>query len=593
MDAKIMDLDALFETQVSYRIPQFQRPYAWRAQHWAPLWDDIRKVADRILGHEDDKGLVPHFMGAIVIQTPEYSQEPAYDEARQVLVVDGQQRLTTLQLLIKAMEKVFEASLIDANSVGDLSKFLLNDEKRIGNDYLNETKIRQSNRLDQAEFQEIIRGLTDESRPPRSIAEAYNFFQQEMASWISKDAGNIEARAAALYKAVTEYLKVATIILDTGEKPHFIFEILNTRGESLKEADHIKNTVMYEANVVDDAAKAAHLWGMFENDWWRREDGRGRDPQINLDRFLNYWIIMRIGENVPARRVAAEFRNYIETEKPEIEQVAEDVKKAGVIYRNIEENQQPGIGAFIKRVKTMEIGVIMPPLLWLYTHDISEEERQRSVRALESYLVRRMLCNMGSQGLNRLFIEMVKSLDNNKGNPADDVIVNFLKGQSVENRIWPDNRRVADYLTTRSMPGNAARKKMVFEAIEMYIRPKEAELLGDTVKLTVEHLLPQGWKEGEWPLPENTADRDEAEALRNSFIGLIGNLTLATRELNSRMSNRSWENKRKALSSYSSLFLNKKLLDEAPEVWDETAIEERSIEIARIAISIWPHASDI
>lgn len=593
MEAKIMGLDDLFDLPISYRIPQFQRPYAWRVEQWGALWDDVRAIANRINDPWASDGLLPHFMGAIVLQ--DRNDEVPFGEARPVLVVDGQQRLTTLQLFLKAMQNAFETSLNDSGKPSQINTLLLNDYNRTGNDYLNETKIRQSNRLDQNEFQEVIRGSLNDQRPSRSIADAYNHFQEKITAWLNEDVANVHVRADALYKVAIDYLKMATVTLDSGEKPHLIFEILNTRGEPLMQADHIKNTVMYEANVVDDAEKARQLWGHFENDdWWRRSDGRGRDPQINIDRFLNHWMIMRLGEDVTTHRVAAEFRSYIEKARPGIEQLAGDIKVASLIYRNIEENRQPGIEEFLRRVKIMEVGVVTPPLLWLYTQEISEDERQRSVRALESYLVRRMLCNIRSMGLNRFFIELVKNLESNKGQRADEAVIQFLsRRQEVENRMWPDDRRVEDYLTTQSMPGNAARRKMVFEAIEAEIRSQFAEPLGPTARLTVEHLMPQRWTEGDWPLRESTTNRDDAELERRGYLNLIGNLTLATRELNSSMSNRSWENKRKALNSHSGLFLNKDLLDNAPAKWDEDAIEERSSLLAKSIIRIWPHSDGI
>ena len=134
---------------------------------------------------------------------------------------------------------------------------------------------------------------------------------------------------------------------------------------------------------------------------------------------------------------------------------------------------------------------------------------------------------------------------------------------------------------------------MVFEAIEKKIRPSKSEPAGPTDKLTVEHLLPQGWKENDWPLPQNIANKDEATTVRDGYVPRIGNLTLATRELNSSMSNRSWETKRSALHSYSSWFLNKNLLDNAPTVWDETAIEDRCLQMAQEAIEIWPHFKNV
>ena len=92
MDAKIQGIDDLFDDSVSYRIPQFQRSYAWSKKQWQPLWEDVRKIADHILKHGQEN-LLPHFMGAIVLQSKD--DEKAFGEARRVLVVDGQQRLTT------------------------------------------------------------------------------------------------------------------------------------------------------------------------------------------------------------------------------------------------------------------------------------------------------------------------------------------------------------------------------------------------------------------------------------------------------------------------------------------------------------------
>ena len=590
MDAKIMGLHKLFYNfPVSYRIPQFQRPYAWDSEQWEALWSDVRKIADRILSSPTSDGILPHFMGAIVLQ----DAETPFGEARRVLVVDGQQRLTTLQLLLKAMENAFRSSMSDTRQADGLNKFLLNDSSRAGGDHLNETKIRQSNILDQTEFQEVIRGQLDGHRPPRSVAKACDYFHKEIIRWLNIDVAGLPVRADALCKAAIDYLKVATITLDPGEKPHFIFEILNARGETLKEADHIKNTVMYEADVIDDAQKARQLWGMFEDDWWRREDGRGRDRYPNIDRFLNYWVITRVGDIVRMNRTAAEFRSYVETERPDVEQVAERLREAGEIYRNIAENRQPCVGQFVQRIKTMEIGVIMPPLLWLYTHEVSKEERLRGIKALESYLVRRMLCNIRSQGLNRLFIELVKSLETNKGKRSDAVIIDFLSNQSVENRIWPNDLRVTDYLTTQPMAGTPPRRKMVFEAIEAHIRPAMTEPLGSTENLTIEHLMPQAWRTGNWPLPGGVTNIPDAEAYRDGLINRIGNLTLASKDLNSSMSNKSWENKQKALSNYSSTFLNKALLDEARGTWDEEAIVERSRALAQAVIQIWPYADSL
>ncbi len=598
IDAKIQGIDDLFDDSVSYRIPQFQRPYAWSRKQWEPLWDDVRKMADRILDQQKD--LLPHFMGAIVLQNK--VNEKAFGEARQVLVVDGQQRLTTLQLLLKATQNAFQEYLIHTRKFEGLGKLMLNDQKRTGDDFRNEIKICQSNTMDQADFQDVIRDRINAFGKARAITNAYNYFRENVGEWVSRHP-NVDVRATALYSALTEHLKMAAIILDTREKPHVIFEILNTRGELLKQADLVKNTIMYEANVVDSEQKAKQLWGMFDNDWWREEDGRGKEPQIRIDRFLNYWIMMRIGEYVKLDRTAAEFRNHIEKFKPDIETVAQDIKEAGLVYRDIEKIQlhrrhsDPReaelIKLFLERViETMGNGVIIPPLLWLYTNDVSEEKRQRSARALESYLVRRMCKKLQEGSLNLLFIDMVERLKEQKDQPADNVIIQFLK-EKIEGRIWPDDSLVISHLTMNPMPGTAARKKMIFEAIEKHVSSKFAEPLGDTKDLTVEHILPKSWAKGNWPLPEDTTNREVAESIREDCVKFIGNLTLASKRLNSSMSNKSWEDKKKALRQHSRLYLNQELLENAPEVWDETAIVKRSEQLAQAIVQIWPHADDI
>ena len=144
MEAHIRDLRALFYQQVSYRIPQFQRPYAWgEGVQWIPPWDDIRNLASRVLSRQGDHKILPHFMGAIVLQ----QQKSNTGEVTKRLVVDGQQRLTTLQLFIKAAEHVFQ-SQDDTTRAARLRELTANQKSHWGEDSDNETKIRQSNLSD-------------------------------------------------------------------------------------------------------------------------------------------------------------------------------------------------------------------------------------------------------------------------------------------------------------------------------------------------------------------------------------------------------------------------------------------------------------
>ena len=590
MDARIMELGQLFDQDVSYRIPSFQRPYAWVEEQWEALWDDTRQVAEKVLNSSDASDVLPHFLGAIVVQPRANGASLA--QVKRMLVVDGQQRLTTLQLLIKALYMECVAVLPDGPETSTLKDYLFNNDASAGMDYLNVTKMRQSHRLDQADFQNI---MDDRSGlPARPIVNAYEYIREQVSDWLS-DPAQAPTKARALYEVVTKYLVVAAIELDHRDQPHFIFEILNSRGETLEQADFIKNTVMYEADLVDDEQESHLPWGMFENDWWRTREARGREFQMQLDRFLNFWCTIQMGMSValPMRRTATAFRSYVDKIKREngepvgsIRAIATDIRKAGVVYKNLEESLQTGIEDILKRVKVLEVGVIMPPLLWLYTEDTADHQREESVRALESFLVRRMLCNLGTQGFNALFLELVNNLKHTDA-PAGQFVVDWLAGQTAENRLWPDDRRLINYLTTRAMPGNAARRKMVLDVVEHFKRPAMMEPLTGTASLTVEHILPRGWNEEGWPLRlSDDANKEEATERRSEHINLIGNLTLATKSLNTAMSNRSWRDKRQALDQYSALVLNKELLEYND--WHEEVIVQRSTKLAEAIAEIWP-----
>ena len=593
MEARIVDLKTLFETEVSYRIPQFQRPYAWRkTKQWEPLWEDVRKKCESLLNAEEGGDALPHFMGAIVLQPRGH----ATGEVAKSLVVDGQQRLTTLQLLIRAAQDAFEG-INETVRAKRLATLTLNGKNYWADDPDNETKIRQSNQNDQKAFQEAIRGTGDNQGPMRSIGEAHLYFKKEVTEWLNVQPADRLTKAKALEETLTKHLQIAAIDLDTREKPHFIFGVLNTRAETLAQSDLVKNTVMYEADVVDDAQEARSLWGMFDsNEWWREETKEGRLSRIQLDRFLNYWMVMMARREIAAERVSGEFSSFAETARPsqDIYAIACDIREAGVVYEDLEKTRKPGIETFLRRMKTMELGVVMPPLLWLYTNDVPEEKRVRSIQALESYLVRRMLCGVHSQGLNKLFVELLTNLHNNGSHSADRTIIDYLSKQTVDNRIWPNNRVLSGHLVKIPLKCTVSRQVMVLEAIEMYLRSDKTEGTETSylTGLTREHIMPQSWGRN-WPLSENNHDEEEAREARNEAVKEIGNLTLTTSKLNASLSNGPWNEKRVTLEQHTTLRLNWEMSKKAPEVWDETAIHQRSEYLAKLVTEIWPPAEDL
>ena len=590
MQAKIADLQTLFQGQVSFRIPQFQRPYAWGEQvQWKPLWEDVEGIASTVLNKEADGKIKPHFLGAIVLQ----HQKGKANEVKKILVVDGQQRLTTLQLLIKATEQAFR-SQDDTARADRLRGLTANRERHWSGDSDNETKIRQSNLNDQKAFQEAMRNPSNDGEQRWAISQAYSFLEGRVGIWLDSKPQYRAARADALEETLTRHLQIAVIDLDEDEKPHIIFETLNARGEPLRQSDLVKNTVMYEANVVDNPHKARDLWGMFDSDeWWRDETGEAQN-RTHLDRFLNYWAIIRALREVSPDRVASVFRNYIETrskpgEQSPIEDVAADIRNTGKIYKDLEKIKVQVIELFLERMKTLKLGVITPVLLWLYTSCVPRGQVLRSIDVLESYLVRRTLCGLRSADLHKVVIALLtllKRFPPENQAPADSTIIDYLSSQTSDGQLWPTNRMLKGHLTSSPMQGNNPRKTMILEAIERHLRGDGSENRAPTRNLTLEYIMPKAWQR-HWPLSPGTLNRDEAETVRNEAQRNIGNLTLTTETLSASLSNGPWDEKRLTLANHSSLFLNKTLLSSAHETWDEAAINSRSQFLAEKISEIW------
>ena len=462
-----------------------------------------------------------------------------------------------------------------------------------GGDSDNQTKIRQSNLNDQRAFQEAIRShYNDSQNRPSSISQAYRYLKILAEDWLDGEPESRNARADALEATLTEYIEIAVIDLDEDEKPHIIFETLNARSEPLKQSDLIKNTVMYEANVIDQDRRAQELWGMFDTEWWREDTNESRLSRIHIDRFLHYWMVMRTATDVTDSNVASEFRRFVgDNNQLSIESIAAEIRSAGIVYRDIERVTFPGIETFLERIKSMEVSVVIPVVMWLCTSNVTPERRRRSIEALESYLVRRMLCGFQTQGLNKVFISLLKELNADDSDYADRTIIQYLKGLNVDNRVWPSDLRLNNRLIDGPMIRVAKRRKMILVAVENHLRSDRSESLGPTDTLTVEHIMPKKW-ETHWPLPPNAPIRAEAERIRNEAIETIGNLTLITNRLNSSISNGPWEERREDLHNHSSLFLNRTLLANAPEDWDEAAIESRSQLLAQKILQIWPSAEE-
>lgn len=303
--------------------------------------------------------------------------------------------------------------------------------------------------------------------------------------------------------------------------------------------------------------------------------------------LFNYWLAMRTGSEVGPSRVFDVFRKHAEDRN--VATVMSAVKDDLDKYRCFEVgNRTPEEDTFHYRTNVMQVGVITPVLLLLLSTEC--EVRTRAFQALESFLVRRMICRRTTKDYNRLTLELASRLREDGGlEKADEVVAGFLKDQKAYSREWPSDKTVASSLAADPLYRllTRGRLRLVLEGIESRLRcsPKSEQTRAPK-NLTIEHVMPQGWK-GSWPLPYGTeAEKVVAEDKRNIIIHTIGNLTLVNKRLNSSMSNGPWEHKRAELHDYTTLMLNKKLVSEPH--WDDDSIRTRSQWMAELVSECWP-----
>ncbi len=595
IEAHESTLTQIFESASRYLIPQdLQRPYVWTEdKQWAPLWDDVERTAEQWL----ETGTAnEHFLGAVVLQQ---QQNPS---ARMQIrsVIDGHQRFITLQILLAAARTAIHESLGTEGSNGEIAKRLhdlvSNAEHYRDGDPNREFKVWPLE-ADQEQFRAAmsVEGSLRTSQDP-AMVKARHYFTEQIHKWLNLAQQPTLKRAQALEHALVEMLTIVTIDLGSDVDPNKIFETLNARGTRLLEWDIVKSKLM---GAVRDSssdlrnATSGAIRGVEEDgDWWWTEIGAGRYRRARVDEFLNHFLVVLTGKEVPRATESRVFEQDLLDADLALSDVVDEIHKLTTVYRELldfEDNSRYGL--FLHRWRTMQMGVMTPVLLWLRSSCDDGAELDGSVSALESYLVRRMLCGYAARGGHDFFLQMMASLMSADPASASRAVISHLQAGSDERVVWPSdehlrNSIIHEPLFTRL---TRARTRMVLEAIEQYQRATDAMTETDAVpdKLTIEHVMPQEWH-SHWPYPTGDSDEESPSERRNRLVHTLGNLTLVNKKLNPSLSNAAWPEKRASLKTHSTLLLNN-TLDSAPD-WHEDAIVDRSRQLADLAIKIWPKA---
>jgi hypothetical protein len=603
METQVRTPQAVFMQPQRLKVPLFQRPYVWNEDdQWEPLWCDVTRVAERLLG-QPHAPHQPHFLGAVVLQQ---LQNPS-GTMQERTIIDGQQRLTTLQLLIDALSR--ELQRVGAEQCASRLEDLTMNARHYWARPEDRFKVWPTNR-DRVAFNEVMAadpplvysGL--EHRMSR-LVQSHQYFTHCAREWLDADMDACQARADAIERAVRELMQMVVIDLGADENAQEIFETLNARGAHLTAADLIKNFIFQRLSEIGANVEAAYTrhWRDFETAFWETEISAGRVKHQRSSVFLNQWLVAKTGEEVLAREVFSRFKTYADFESDcDMTKLLEQLHRAGPVYRGFVNSagQQNGpisrLDLFAYRTSVMESEVIKPLVLFLLDPDdtvIPDAQLTKALEVIESWLVRRMLVRATSKSYAQVVAELIAQVRKNSRDQAGNVIERYLRQQSATNWYWPDDVQVRNEL--RAFPAyrrlSRARARMVLEAVEDHERGWHGTakgLGGERVArgiYTIEHILPRKWKD-HWPLPEGATDED-----RDALVDTLGNLTLLTSKLNSSVSNGPWsgpDGKREALNQHCVLMLNRRLFDACTSGWDDVQIRNRSERLIDIILEIWP-----
>ncbi|WP_120984610.1 DUF262 and DUF1524 domain-containing protein [Helicobacter pylori] len=529
-------------------IPIYQRLYSWKKEQCKQLWDDIIKIG----GNDKMNG---HFIGSIlyVLDGNTHSNNP-------LLIIDGQQRLTTITLLFIALRnhssdevkrKEIESYLINSNKDGD-KKFRL---------ILSESD------------KDTLLSLIDKnkrkpSEPSSKIMENFKLFEE----WIRKNTDKLET----IFKGLDKLMIVWIALKKGKDDPQLIFESMNSKGIELTKADLIRNYIIMETEVEKQED--------FYNQYWRAMEEDFKQNETLFNQFVRHYLTIKTREIPNINKVYEAFKDYRQKKGIEIENLLKDLQKyCGYFCRIVfKKEADKDLNKALSFLVDLERDVIYPLLLELYSDYIdgvlSKQDFIPIIYLTESYICRRAVCGIPSNGLNKFFSSFTKKIDKKQYLKSVEEHFGWLTG----NQKFPNDFEFKDSFITKELYGrNKTKKKKTRYFLERLENFDTKEPV-DTQECTIEHIMPQTLTE-EW-------ERDLGEnfqAIHDKYLYTIGNLTLTG--YNEKYSNNSFQEKRDMENGFkqSSLKLNQSLKD--LESFGEKEIEKRANDLADWALKIWTY----
>ncbi|MGL2772864.1 GmrSD restriction endonuclease domain-containing protein [Helicobacter pylori] len=560
MDAKATTLLKFFEENQNnqFIIPIYQRLYSWEKEQCEQLWDDIIKIG----GNDNMNG---HFIGSILyVRVDDTHSSP-------LLIIDGQQRLTTITLLFIALR----------NHLSDEDEFLEKfSREKIENRYLinsDKDSDKKFKLILSESDKDTLLFLIDKnkrkpSEPSLKIMENFKLFEE----WIRKNTDKLET----IFKGL-EKLMIVWIALKKGkDDPQLIFESMNSKGIELTQTDLIRNYIIMETEVEKQEDFYNQYWRAMEENFKQIEKQSKREDLFS--KFVRHYLTIKTGEIPNIKKVYEAFKDYRQKKGIEIENLLKDLQKYCGYFCQIafKKEADKDLNKALSFLVDLEMDVVYPLLLELYSDYkdgvLSKQDFIPIIYLTESYICRRAVCGIPSNGLNKFFPSFTKKID--KKQYLKSVEEHF--GSLTGNQKFPNDFEFKDSFITKELYGRNKTKKKKTKYFLERLENFDTKEPVNTKEYTIEHIMPQTLTE-EW-------ERDLGEnfqAIHDKYLHTIGNLTLTG--YNEKYSNNSFQEKRDMEKGFkqSPLRLNQSLKD--LEVFGEEQIKKRANDLADWALKIW------
>lgn len=557
MKAEDTHVTNLLEGAKQFIVPIFQRDYSWGTRHCQQLWKDVIRVGS-------DPSVKGHFLGSVVYVAAEDNTATI----TRWLLIDGQQRMTTLTLLLIALrDRMIElqgsgADDSDVSTPEELDDYYLRNRHGKG-DRRHKLHLRRADH-------DTLMALLDGKPLPESASEKV----KENFTFLRELVGQADVKT--VYNGIKKLVVVDVSLARGQDDPQMIFESLNSTGVDLTQADLIRNFVLMR---LDEAEQTQQ----YEEHWQPIEQAFGSRYRTEFDKFVKDFLTLRLRPGTPLKSadIYHEFRGFFlkTVEKQGVNGILSDLRRFGTYYTSFSlgQEKQPALKEALARLRSL-VEVASPVVLTLYdcyqrAKTLSQDEFVEAVELLESFVFRRSVCDMQTRNLGQIFTGLAYRITETQPLLSLKVAL-FRQGKK---RRFPSDAEFREALETRDVYD----MRTCFYLLDRIENDSKERI--DTSNFSIEHVMPQNEDlRPEW----RSMLGEEWKTVHETWLHRLGNLSLTG--YNSTYSDRPFTEKKAIDGGFneSPLRLNKFIREQS--TWDATAIEQRGKMLAAKALEVWP-----